>query len=345
MLVIQLITLSEREKNQIIFKMSFNDLPFELRSIVWEYALPDDTQEVCIPWPLPEETPQRQFENRPIKFLEPFLVDTAFPVLMHVCHESRESAISRTRFRYSPVAGCPVPFRDFRPELDIMYHSTYRPPTTTPGVKFGVFAWNLKHLALDLHTLRNGTYFWTAFSHYYYLRTITCILPASGSIVETAARFRPPVRRCRLRPVEQPSDGSSSHFINVDDGHCRRMTSMPQFLEEIRDHIDSDFAGLTEDDGMMHQDFADRWDVREQKFDFELLAQSFEEYRGGQWVSSSKHAVRFDKQYIRSPAAQAAVERIKSYKASEAENWTPLRNPETFRVNDIQQDEVKFEIH
>ncbi|KAI1460340.1 hypothetical protein F4805DRAFT_390921 [Annulohypoxylon moriforme] len=327
--------------------MPFHDLPYELRVIIWEYALPEDTQEVCIPWPLQEEAASEEEVatrwTQPRICLRPFLVDTAFPVLMHVCHESREYAKSRTRFRYSLVAGCPVPFRTFKPDLDIMYYSRCRPPIGDDDYKWGNFPLGTKHLAADLHTIRDGSSFQQAFCLYYHLKTITCVLPAPGSIVGTSVRFRPPVRRCRLRPVEQPTDGSQSHFIHVDGGSYRRMTSASQYFKEVRDRINTGFLDYVPFDGMIDEDLRPRWNAEEQAYDFELKPQMFEEYRGGRWVPSSNHAVRFDAQYVRFPDEKVAIERVKSYKVSEAEKWTPLRNPRTFRVNDIQQDEVKFE--
>ncbi|KAI1206470.1 uncharacterized protein F4807DRAFT_439306 [Annulohypoxylon truncatum] len=327
--------------------MSFSDLPFELRIMIWELVLPDKKQEICIPWPLQEEAPPDAFirpPRSPRKFLEPFLVDTDFPVLMHVCRESRGFAIARTRFRHSLVAGCPVPFRAFDPDLDIMYYSRCRPPIGPDDYKWGDFPRALKHLAVDVHTLRDGSYFAEAFCQHFHLRTITCILPAPGAIVLTSARFRPPYRRCRLRAVEQPTtSGSQSHFIHVDSGNYRRLCSISRFLEEVRDHIDDGFLSYIRDDGLMHPNFRPRWNAEEQKYDFELDAAMFEEYRGGSWDLSSKHRVRFDAQYVRFPDERVAIQRVKSYKVSEEEKWTPLRNPETFRVNDIQQDEVEFE--
>ncbi|KAI0900127.1 hypothetical protein F4806DRAFT_455079 [Annulohypoxylon nitens] len=326
--------------------MSFHDLPYELRIIIWELSLPEDTQEVCIPWPMQEEEateiPLPGLISRR-KFLEPFLVDTAFPVLMHICHESREFAKSRLRFRHSLVAGCPVPFRAFDPELDIMYYSRVRPPIGRDDGKWGDFPDGLRHLAVDLHTLRDGRDFFEVFQSHYHLQTITCVLPAPGAIVLTAARFRPPFRRCRLVPVEQPTGGSQSHFIHVDGGTYRRMTSITGFLREVRDHINACFLQFIGVGGLMRPLFRPRWDAETLEYDFALLPQTFEEYRGGQWVSSTKHIVRFDAQYARFPDEQVALRRIKSHKVSEVERWTPLRNPETFRVNDIQQDDVKFE--
>ncbi|KAI4861023.1 hypothetical protein F4820DRAFT_83534 [Hypoxylon rubiginosum] len=324
---------------------NFNDLPTELRYMIWRFALPDDIPEVCIPWPLEEEPvrwdPERESSRRS-RFLEPFLVDTDFPIHMHVCRESRELAMSSTHLRYSPIAGCPVPFRAFRPELDILYVSVCRPPSDINVVpRWGQYP-AARHLALDLHSIKDGSFLWILVGNPFLdVRSLTCVLPASNAILDTAARFRPPVRRCRLREVVQPSNGSQSHIIYVDRGYDRRMTGMGRYLEEIRDHMGAEFAEILEV-AAIPEEYLRRWNAAESKFEIDFSAKTFEEYRGGRWVPSSDHLVRFDWQSIIFPALREPVDTVRSYRVSEAEQWTPLRDPETFRVNDIQQDEVQF---
>ncbi|KAI0152166.1 hypothetical protein F4776DRAFT_14960 [Hypoxylon sp. NC0597] len=324
----------------------FNDLPLELRRIIWKLALPDDTPEVCIPWPLNEEPSVWCYEDGVLvtdtKHIEPFLVDTCFPVLMHVCRESREVAVRHLRFRYSPVAGCPVPFREFRPDLDIMHVGVGRRPEDQNILpRWGLYPRGTRHLALDLHTIKDGSCLWFLLGKAYpEVQTVTCVLPASNALLDTAVRVRPPVRRCRLRSVEQPSDGSQSHIIYVDRGYDRRMTGMGRYLEEVQDYIGAQFLSLLEynETYNLTEVYNRRWNAAECRFDIEFLAQTFEEYRGGRWVPSSDHTVYFDQQGPSSSARFAA----NRYQVSEAEKWTPLRNPETFRVNDIQQNEVPF---
>ncbi|KAI0841228.1 hypothetical protein F5Y06DRAFT_215834 [Hypoxylon sp. FL0890] len=324
----------------------FNDLPLELRRIIWKLALPDDNPEICIPWPLNEKPSDWGYENGVFvtntTFLEPFLVDTCFPVLMHVCRESRELAVSQLRFRYSPIAGCPVPFRAFRPDLDIMHISFFREPTDqNVMLRWGLYPRGTRHLAFDLHTVKDGTCLWFLVGQGLDVQTVTCVLPVpSNAIVDTAVRVRPPVRRCRLRPVEQPSDGSQSHIIYVDRGFDRRMTGIRHYLEEVQDVIGTQFLEFLEllQGSNRQKEYNSRWNAAEGRFDFEFLAQTFEEYRGGRWVPSSDHTVYFDFQSARSSARSAA----NRFRMSEAEEWAPLRNPETFRVNDIQQDEVQL---
>jgi hypothetical protein len=62
--------------------MHFNTLPTELQCAILDFALPDLESEVCIIWG-PENTAQ---DCKPVL---PLLVDTAFPVVMHVCRAWR----------------------------------------------------------------------------------------------------------------------------------------------------------------------------------------------------------------------------------------------------------------
>ncbi|KAI8965602.1 hypothetical protein F5Y11DRAFT_295875 [Daldinia sp. FL1419] len=326
----------------------FNNLPIELRHSVWEFALPEDIPEICIPWPLEEGPGNRSHDLIPLvrsNYLHPFLVDTCFPTIMYVCQESRYLAISRLRFRYSHVAGCPVPFRAFRPDLDTVYITLCRPPTDIITIpRWGRYPPGTQHVALDLHTIKDGSYLWVLLSDPTLdLRTMSCILPASEAILDTAVRFRPPFRRCRFREVKRPSNGSENNIIYVDRGYDRRMTGMGRYLEEVRDTISTEFSEIFERQEVP-EEYLRRWNEEEVKFDVKLLAKTFEEYRGGRWVPSSEHPARFDSQSIIFPASWEALGNATTYQVSELERWTPLRNPETFRVNDIQQNEVPFEL-
>ncbi len=105
----------------------FPSLPTELRRSIWLEAVPDDEEEVCLPWP--GDVPAHVVEDDPLSELPvlPLTVDTAFPVTMHVCRESRaltqDSRLSSVRFRASRLARCMTPFRRFRPDKDVLYLS------------------------------------------------------------------------------------------------------------------------------------------------------------------------------------------------------------------------------
>lgn len=66
---------------------NFSNLPFEIRQSIWLFILPVDTPEVCLMWPV--NLYQRYEGPESALPSEPFVVDTAFPVLIHVCRESR----------------------------------------------------------------------------------------------------------------------------------------------------------------------------------------------------------------------------------------------------------------
>ncbi|KAH6648054.1 hypothetical protein BKA67DRAFT_404341 [Truncatella angustata] len=100
----------------------------ELRAMIWDAAMPGDISETCIlqlPQPAtihdahPSELPPHHDAAQGPS--PPLLVDTAFPLLMHVCRESRQHAMKRTKFRHEPAAHAMVPCRPFRPELDVLY--------------------------------------------------------------------------------------------------------------------------------------------------------------------------------------------------------------------------------
>ncbi|OTB03028.1 hypothetical protein M426DRAFT_24057 [Hypoxylon sp. CI-4A] len=318
--------------NQSMFTC-FSELPTELRLQIWGHALPEDMLEVCVCWPLEE--------NEPTKPLNPFLVDTCFSVLMHVCRESRELAISKTQFRYSLLAGCLVPFRPFRPDLDVFYITL-----TRHAADFDKYPRGMSHLALDMHTLHEGESLWellgaTALN----VRTLRCVPPAPKAIVDTQVRFRPPVRRCRLRDVVQPVDGSQSHIVYTNRDYGRRMTGMDRYLQDMKTRVlhDLEDHGVFSPTSDVSREPLQRWFGEGERLPIEFMVQTFEEYRGGRWVSSSDHPVTFEYQRIDSQDTRKAISKVKAYRVSEEERWTPLRNPETFRVNDIQQDEVQFD--
>ncbi|KAL2202627.1 hypothetical protein CC79DRAFT_1372792 [Sarocladium strictum] len=147
--------------------MPLQSLPVEIKSMIWGYALPNDVSEVCIRWPSYLEGGQR--------LQEPYLVDIAFPVLMHICLETRQFLLSPPasyshlvpRFRFSKNAGCKVPYRFFRPELDVIYLSNWQ---------------------------------------YDNIKTLSIVFPGSESRLVNFDRdtFQSPGRRCQLKKIEKP---------------------------------------------------------------------------------------------------------------------------------------------
>lgn len=95
--------------------------------MIWKLALPthDEVEsEVCVlgdrgATHIMGEAPGQEGKAK-------LTVYMAFPVLIHVCHESRafvqNSKISDIHFRHHPTEdNCEVPFRLFRPDIDTLY--------------------------------------------------------------------------------------------------------------------------------------------------------------------------------------------------------------------------------
>lgn len=104
---------------------NFNNLPTEIRQWIWQLTI-DIEPEVCLPWPLNTCIGYSETEPRDYFPQLPLTVDTAFPVAMHVCRDSRVAILhpkSGMRFRASKAAGCPTPFREYIPEYDTLYLS------------------------------------------------------------------------------------------------------------------------------------------------------------------------------------------------------------------------------
>src|SRR4051812_46887273 len=104
--------------------MSFDNFPLEIKQAIWQLALhaAGDEPEVCIVWPLKVSS---WFTTS-----NPLLVDTAFPVLMHVCGQWRDFVLSSfqrpsspVKFLFSHQPNCQVLFRHFRASTDVLYSS------------------------------------------------------------------------------------------------------------------------------------------------------------------------------------------------------------------------------
>ncbi len=193
--------------------MAFYKLPIEIRHMIWLLSIPDDEPEVCLLWPVVLH--ERHGPNA-LQFTQPLLVDTGFPVALHVCHESRAllqtEALSGLHFRASSAAGCPVPYREFQPALDTLYWGgenmeamardldRMRATIAAMPVLARVqslameLTWGL-HPPDDLSENRA--------LHFPVMRTISLVLPDSTSSMTSRARmgFRQPARRCKLRRI------------------------------------------------------------------------------------------------------------------------------------------------
>ncbi|KAK4106083.1 hypothetical protein N658DRAFT_482022 [Parathielavia hyrcaniae] len=84
---------------------TFNRFPTEIRLLIWPLALPDHEPEIFV---LEDSHMQSRLDTADGP-PEPMTVDTAFPAVLHTCHESRNSVLwdSRLRLRFSPEAAIP----------------------------------------------------------------------------------------------------------------------------------------------------------------------------------------------------------------------------------------------
>lgn len=151
----------------------FNDLPAELRARIWEQCLPDP------------ETPEIYFFDRSDFDFEPDASDTSdasqnsaseweaerevligFPIIMHLCRESRRYAQNHLSFReeaLTPTRTLDLPCRSYRPATDVFFVRDFQDfarlaiaamnaagaaqTAQTPVPK--VFSQEIAHLAVD----------------------------------------------------------------------------------------------------------------------------------------------------------------------------------------------------
>ncbi|KAJ3477083.1 hypothetical protein NLG97_g8936 [Lecanicillium saksenae] len=200
--------------------MGSSSLPKEIREAIWLLSIPEEEPEVCLLWPVVLH--ERYEGQRGVQATQPLLVDTAWPVAMHVCSDSRSvmhnQKLSGLLFRDSSSAGCLVPYRAFRPELDTLYWGgeSFEAMMTGPGAisrtvaAMPVLA-SIQSLALELRWACNEPSVLLSSRPRYFpaLRTIAVVLPSSkgSAVVDHRMGFRQPARRCKLETIS-PEVGS-----------------------------------------------------------------------------------------------------------------------------------------
>ncbi|KAJ4153504.1 hypothetical protein LMH87_009988 [Akanthomyces muscarius] len=187
--------------------------PIEVRHMIWLSSITDDEPEVCLLWPV---VLHERHGLDALKFTQPLLVDTGFPVAMHVCRESRavlrNEKLSGLRFRPSSAAGCPVPYREFQPALDTLYWGGENLDAMAPTINDMIITARetpvlelVESLAIELpwgmHPPDALGYYRPLF--FPALHTLSLVLPDSTSSMTSRLRrgFRQPARRCRLRRI------------------------------------------------------------------------------------------------------------------------------------------------
>ncbi|KAK6214394.1 hypothetical protein LQW54_004443 [Pestalotiopsis sp. IQ-011] len=219
---------------------TFMQLPCELRAMIWDDSMPEDVSEVCILPPEGEETgrhiePDDEEDDDDDDEMccpgQSFTVDTAFPVLMHICHESRAHALRHARLRFSPAAGVGVPFRAFRPDLDVLYIPPGRSQAVAasqehhPGGKAKLFG-RVRHVALAYwrplctSTPAKPPSASCVFQGFPRVQSISVVVPSSTELPSQRRLYSPvPAGRCRLEPFFTGAAGKTNiiaAFRDVD---------------------------------------------------------------------------------------------------------------------------------
>ena len=326
--------------------MPLDNLPLELRQEIWRFSLPtddDDIPEVCIAWPL-YAGGARKIEPEENFFLgglptRPFIVDVGFPVAMHVCRESRAfvtSKLSGVRFRESPAAECMVPFRHFRPELDIMYFSFWNGGQIIDqgGPRVSGHWWaDLRHLALDANRAHAVSLPEFILHYLPKLETLSVVLPDSSNNNTVLVQSKPPTRRCRLRPI--PRDTAQNMTLVMNYWGQKQPRSLSDLTNEIHRVLD--------EEGKRHFDWVQGFKPLKLPYSggFNPTTGSFEnihvsvltfvEYHGtGKWVEVCSDRKYRDKWQDMDFFSQSEI-------AEDPSRYIPIanrRNPEEYRVND-----------
>jgi hypothetical protein len=259
----------------------FTRFPVELQLAIWALAIPDPEPEVCIVWPL--EIMQYAGEEPAL----PFVVDTAWPAVAHVCRTARQAVLESgaVRLRYSKNARIPVPYRHFIPSIDTLYwgrdqagamHAFFLKPENA------AFTRDLRHVAVEIPAtyppsqlgdiIRQGAVF---------CRTLSLVLPSSTGEQSTSPSFLPPARRCRLRDL---SDGALSDIkltkVSFLQAHERTPMPLREYLAKRRRDLEDYVRGYAApgDGGFC------RLEVKAQTFVEYALAENNQE----QWIEVCK---------------------------------------------------------
>lgn len=319
--------------------MLFPKLPVEIRITIWELvgdSPPERVPEVCILWPFSLEI---MGSDQPH---QPFVVDTAWPSLMHVCRESREVALrsKHLRLRFSPLAGFAVPFRSFDPEIDTLHWGFYQ-----VWSMFSMFRWeenrslirSLRHMSFETAALFNPRellYFITLATPF--LQTLAFVFADSSNQNYAKTVFKPPARRCRLRDI--PDEIANGMTIRGTPHYGRHdqsvQTSLRRFMELRRDEL----GGSCPRPGLMlslpYEGTAQN-NKREGFRELRIKAQTFVEYswtktKGVQWLEVCGHR-RLVNQEELWPRYIPATERKnpEEYRVLDDESgWLPPESPD-----------------
>lgn len=255
----------------------FDELPFELKELVWQYAMPEPLPEVALlPSGLRPITP---LGPRPDDSAEhSLIINTAYPVLMHVCREWRVFAKAKTSFRYSQVALMDVPTRPFHPDLDVLYI----PAVVSNPVWFSRDSRCevTRHIAMQSQSFLNyGARSLALMTYFRNMETLTIVLPSSAGRHSLEDTFSAPTARCRLRRIGRPALDDADALAVIQEcgpgggGAPGQVAKVSAFLRWVEATVErtSQYLYATQELG------AD--ELGQQPRPCEALAQTFVEYR------------------------------------------------------------------
>ncbi|KAH6850082.1 hypothetical protein B0I37DRAFT_370664 [Chaetomium sp. MPI-CAGE-AT-0009] len=254
----------------------FGALPLELRQLIWHLALPDDEPEVFVLEPAHID---RLGQDVPRK---PWTVDTAFPTLMHTCHESREYVRNHSGicFRSPAEADCEVPYRPFRPELDTLFwdETRYYNPFSPDH---GIWLSQVRHLAIPSANTYVGQYMTECIlGDYPSLQSISVVFADSTNYNRLEGTFVEPGRRRKLRHIELDHAKRMKFVFDpwLSDLHHQMM--LYDFLVLFCDELNYQGGKIHE-----HHKNCGGWYIQgESPKRRRCLAQTFVQWRRGEWV-------------------------------------------------------------
>ncbi len=270
----------------------FPSFPVEIQLAVWAFAaVPDPEPEVCLVWPLRLD----KFARPPEEPVLPFIVDTAWPAVAHVCRAAREVALKSgaVRLRHSSLAGFAVPYRHFIPAIDTLFWGRSQYHTMCIFLnrpENAHIARDLRHLALDASAFSPASEVAELIrKKAIYLQTLRIVVPGTTDLKNDAVSFIPPARRCRLRNISDHAldEVKIVYVSGLREGETHPMP-LRKFLDYQRASLDYSvrIRSVRGDEGTA-------WSTRDDAFSgLEITAQTFVEYRYEsnqvQWIEVCK---------------------------------------------------------
>lgn len=242
--------------------------------------MPDPEPEVCIVWPLAIQYWKAE------KPALPFMVDTAWPAVVHVCRDARAILLRSglVRLRYSQLAGFDVPCREFNPCIDTLYWN--RDQIEAMGIFFKEpenvdLMCSLRHIAIELPgiypSLIPAPFLRTENT---FPRTVAFVVPDTSEDYSFRDSFLPPARRFKLRDIpEDRLQNTTCRNVPYRTEDLCATQSLQQVIQACRKRlIDAMRPQTPNEEGVS-------WDLEDRNTGgLNIKVQSFVEYTAGEWV-------------------------------------------------------------